>query len=209
MNSIKQWFVDLARVWKREFRLVFTDPGVLVFFFVLPLLYPVVYALIYNPELARDVPVAVVDNSRTAMSRELVRMADATEQMQIIGYATDLEEARRWQNEKACYGIMVIPEDYARRIGRGEQAVVPFYSDMSLLLRYRGFLTALTDLQLATGAQVRADIVNSRLGLLGQGMAGQPVNSSAHFMGDPEQGFCSFIIPGIIVLILQQSLVLG
>lgn len=209
MNSIKNWFVALARVWRREFRLVFTDPGVLVFFFVLPLLYPVVYTLIYNPELARDVPVAVVDNSRSSLSRELVRMADATEQMKVIGYAADLQEARRWQNEKACYGIMVIPEDYARRMGKGEQAVVPFYTDMSLLLRYRGFLTALTDLQLATGAKFREEKVNSQLGILGQNMGGQPVNSSAHFMGDPEQGFCSFVIPGIVVLILQQSLVLG
>lgn len=206
--SIQEWFTTMFRVWRREFRLVFGDAGVLLFFFALPLLYPIVYTLIYNPEIASDIPVAVVDECRTAQSRELTRAADATQAMKVIGIASSLDEARRWQNEKACYGIMVIPEDYSRRLGRGEQAVVPFYSEMSLLLRYRGFISALTDLQIQLGADIRTETLASA-GIVTDGSQSTPVNTSAHFMGDPEQGFCSFIIPGIVILILQQSIVLG
>lgn len=200
VEKIKSWFLAVYAVWRREFTIVFRDAGVLVFFFVLPLLYPVVYTLIYNPELARDIPVAVVDNCRSAGSRELVRMADATETMKVIGYAANLDEARRWQNGKACYGILVIPDDYSRRIGRGEQAVVPFYVEMSLLLRYRAFISALTDLSLATGASVRQADGDA---------AAMPVGNVSVFLGDSTQGFASFIIPGILVLIIQQSLLLG
>ncbi|MBQ9077132.1 MAG: ABC transporter permease [Muribaculaceae bacterium] len=199
-DSIKQRFVELYAVWRREFRIVLGDVGVMVFFFGLPVLYPVVYTLIYNPEVARDIPVAVVDNCRTAGSREFVRMADAAEAISITGYAADLNEARRWMNEKACYGIMVIPEEYSRKIGRGEQAVIPFYVEMSLLLRYRAFLTALTDLSIAAGVQIRQL----------EGLPSvSPVGNAAIFLGDPTQGFASFVIPGILVLILQQSLILG
>lgn len=77
--SIKEWFTAMYKVWRREFRLVFGDAGVLLFFFGLPLLYPIVYTLIYNPEIASDIPVAVVDECRTAQSRELTRAADATQ----------------------------------------------------------------------------------------------------------------------------------
>ena len=77
-HGIFHWFESLSRVWAREFRLVVRDPGVLLFFFGLPLLYPVVYTLIYNTEVIRDLPVAVVDHSRTAESRALARMVDAT-----------------------------------------------------------------------------------------------------------------------------------
>ena len=35
------------------------------------------------------------------------------------------------------------------------------------------------------------------------------INSDARMLGDPTQGFASFVIPGILVLILQQSMVLG
>lgn len=200
IDYISKWITSLYLVWRREFRLVFSDAGVLVFFFLLPTLYPLVYTLIYNPEIVRDIPVAVVDNCRTATSREFTRMADATDAIKIIGYASTLHEARQWHAQKACYGILVIPKDYDKNIGRKEQSSVIFYSDMSLLIRYRGFLSAMTDLSLATGSKIRQELYNSDI---------QPINSSSIILGDTTQGFASFVIPGILVLIIQQSLILG
>lgn len=205
-NDIKEWFLDTALVMRREFRLVFSSVGVMLFFFFLPLVYPLVYAAIYNTEVTRDMPVAVVDNCRTAQSREFVRHADATQAMKVCGYASDLAQARRWWEEKKCYAVIEIPRDYSERIGRGEQGVVQFYSDMSLLLRYRTFLSSVTDLQMATDTQLRNQSLNS----LGVSMGdSSSVQTEAFFLGDPQQGFASFILPGIIVLILQQSLILG
>lgn len=206
--DIKEWFKSLALVFGNSLRLVFKDPGIMLFFFALPLAYPVVYTLIYNPELAENVSVAVVDNCRTSRSRELVRHLDATQQIDIIGYAASMDEAKRWMHEKGCFGILEIPGDYSKKIGRGEQAIVPFYSDMSLLLRYRGFLMALTEIQMATGAEIRQEGLD-RLGLPFESMGSLPVESESFFLGDTEQGFASFVIPGIVVLILQQSIVLG
>lgn len=123
---------------------MFSDVGVMIFFFLLPTAYPIVYTLIYNPEVADNLPVAIVDNSRTARSRDLVRMIDATQAMNTIGYASDLGEARRWMANHDCVAIIEIPSDYDKCIGRGEQAVVPFYCDMSLLLRYRSILMSIT-----------------------------------------------------------------
>lgn len=208
ITHIKNWFRALLLVWRREFKLVFSDPGVMLFFFALPTLYPVVYTLIYNPEIVREMPVAIVDNCRTGESRELARMIDAAESMHVMGYATDLQEARRWMNSHDCFAIVEIPRDYSKRIGRGEQAVVPFYAEMSLLLRYRAMLSSLTDISLANGADIRATTL-AAAGIPGSGESASPVNTEAHFLGDPDQGFASFVIPGIIILILQQSLVLG
>lgn len=209
-SAIKNWWVNLFRVWRREIYLVFTDPGVLLFFFALPTAYPLVYTIIYNPELVKEIPVVVVDNSRTAESRQFTRTVDQTEAIDVIGYAANLEEAKEAMRSHKCYGIMEIPSDYARRLGNGEQAVVPFYDEMSLLIRYRAFVSALTDIQIATGARIQSELLDAG-GLLTQtqAMEGSPVNNEAEFMGDPTQGFASFIIPGILVLILQQSMVLG
>ena len=209
IRHISQWFTAAAKVWRREFYMVTHDVGALTFFLFLPIVYPVIYTVIYNPELVRDLPVAVVDNSRTAQSRELVRMIDATPAIKLGGYAAKLQEARRWMDNKDVFGVLVIPEDYARKTGRGEQAVVNFYSDMSLLLRYRTFVAALTDVQLASGAEIRQSLMNTA-GIASAGVgSGSPINNQAYFLGDTEQGFASFIIPGIVVLILQQSMLLG
>ncbi len=206
-NDMKEWFLETAKVLRREFGLVLSSPGTLLFFFALPLAYPIIYATIYNTEVTRDMPVAVVDNCRSAESREFVRHADATQAIKICGYASNMGEAKRWWEEKKCYGILEIPADYSRRTYRGEQGVINFYSDMSLLLRYRTFLESLTSLQMATDADLRTMAMNT-LGISAPGQE-SGVETESFFLGDPEQGFASFILPGIVVLIMQQSMLLG
>jgi len=203
-----KWFKSLFRVWRRETYLVFTDIGVLLFFFALPLAYPIIYTLIYNPEVVREIGTVVVDNSRSSESRELVRELDATPGIDIVGYAADMGEARRAMMEKKCYGVLEIPSDYGRRIGRGEQAVSSFYCDMSLLIRYRQYLFALTDVQMNEVMRITSQRLASG-GLLTSSVGGLPVGTQANFLGDVSQGFASYVMPGIVVLILQQSMLLG
>jgi ABC-2 type transport system permease protein len=208
VHDIKQWFLEAAAVLRHEFSAVFSNGGALIFFFALPLVYPLVYASIYNPEVTREMPVAVVDNCRSADSREFVRHADATSGIKICGYAANMAEAKQWWAEHRCLAIIEIPANYTRRTFRGEQGVVNFYSDMSLLLRYRTFLQDITALQMATDAQLRNVALNT-LGVDINTSGSSTVGVEAYFLGDPEQGFASFVMPGIVVLILQQSMILG
>ena len=60
-----------------ELKAIFKDEGVLLFFIVLPLAYPLIYSWIYNNEVVRDVPVVLVDDSHSAMSREFTRRFDS------------------------------------------------------------------------------------------------------------------------------------
>lgn len=205
--DIKEWTLETARIFRHEMSVCFSDVGVLLFFFFLPLAYPIVYSLIYNPEVTREMPVAVVDNSRTSMSREFVRHADATEAIKVCGYAANLQEARQWMAEKKCFAVLEIPQDYTRKLLRAQQPQIQFYCDMTLLLRYRTFLSSITELQIATGAQVRERAL-SDLGVPSSG-ASENITSVGFAMGDTQQGFASFIIPGIVILILQQSMLLG
>ena len=208
IKNMKSWWLLLFRVWQREFYLITHDGGVMLFFLFLPLLYPILYTLIYNKELVEEVPFVVIDDCRTPKSRAIVQMADATPQMQLVGYASDMAEARHWLNDKACYGIMHIPGDYSQRLVNGAQAVVPFYYDMSLLMRYRSFMEALTDIQIAIGDQERQGLLND-MGEVASGLNVSVIDSQAFILGDVTQGFASFVIPGVLILIIQQSMILG
>lgn len=204
-HAIYKWLADVADVFRCEFGLLRRDAGVLLFFFGLPLFYPIVYTLIYNPEVVRDIPIAVVDLSHTAESRSLTRHLDATSAIAVNYRCANMAEARDLMARGEIYGILEIPRDYARDIGRGTTAHADFYSDMSLLLRYRTFVGALTDVQLETCTEITANKLNAA----GISSSGLPISNRSHFMGDPEEGYASFIIPGIVILILQQSMLLG
>lgn len=206
-RNIINWFFDIFRVWRQEFYNVFHDKGVLIFFFLLPTAYPIVYSLIYNPELVRDVPVVVVDNSRSEVSRDFVRSFDATENVEIVGYASDMAEAREAMNSKECYGILFFPDDFSRKVGRGEQSPVILYCDVSLLMRYKGVFAALNNTSGVMGVKVQTEMLQQGGSALATG--GNPVPSYGFSVGNTSEGFASFLLPGILILILHQSMFLG
>lgn len=208
-KSIKKYIRQLFDVYCREFSLVLHDPGIILFFLFLPLAYPVIYSLIYNPEVVRDVRMVVVDNDRSQVSRELVRDIDACQEAWVIGYAANLPEARKAMDSHQCYAILEIPSGFGKKVGRGEQANAAMYCEMSLLLRYRGFLVATTNVASALGAEITAERVNSIAPLaetITDGDLMPVVNVS---MGNIENGFDSFIMPGVLILILHQCIVLA
>lgn len=207
MDSIRKFYHDIIKVWANEIKLVFKDKGILIFLFLLPLGYPVVYALIYNPELAREVPVVVVDQCRSTQSRELVRMMDASDNTQLAGYAADMMEARHMVAEKKAYGIVLIDREFSKHIARGEQSHVTLYCDMSLLVRYKAMLTAMTDATMALGSKIQVETVG-RMGADGPKIPAT-IRSTFVALGNPEQGFATFLLPGILTLIVQQSLILA
>ncbi len=209
MRRLKNCILGLFDVYCREFKLVLSDAGIILFFSFLPLVYPIIYSLIYNPELVKDVPLVVVDNDRTPLSRELVRNLDACDQAWVKGYAADLNEARHAMASKECFAILEIPEGMERKVGRDESAPAVMYCDMTLLLRYRGFLVAATNVMQAMGAELLTEKVNEVAPLAETLVTGDLLNIENINMGNIQGGFDTFIMPGVIILILQQCIILA
>lgn len=209
LNKIKQGFRNFFMVYCQEFKLVFHDQGIILFFLFLPLAYPIIYSLIYNPELVKEVDMVVIDSDRTPLSRKLTRMIDACDQAHVLGYASDLPEARRALNEHKAYAILEIPDGFAKKVGRGETGNAVLYSDMSLLIRYRGFLMATTNVMQEIGAELLAQNINEEVPLASTVVTGDllPINDIS--LGNIRSGFDSFIMPGVLILILHQCIVLA
>ena len=209
MKKRKSYIRQLCDVYLREFRLVVHDQGIVIFFLFLPLAYPVIYSLIYNPEVVRDVETVVVDHDRTPQSRELARNVDATQEAWVIGYAADLPEARRAMDSHKCYAIFEIPEGFGKKIGRGEQANAMLYVESSLLLRYRGLLMATNAVALEMGAEIRQHKIDNVAPLAATITDGDLMEVGSVAMGNTTSGFDSFIMPGVLILILHQCIILA
>ena len=50
LHIIKDAVRDTCRIWREELTLVLKDEGVLIFFVIVPLIYPLLYSWIYNNE---------------------------------------------------------------------------------------------------------------------------------------------------------------
>ncbi len=207
-NIVKEGIRDSFIVWRDEFRNVFSDAGVIIFFIVAPLAYPLVYAFIYNNETVKEVPMVVVDNSNSAKSREFVRLCDATSDVRIIGKCANMEEAKTMLKEKKAYGIMLIPADFNKNIVRGEKAYISLYADMSSLLYYKAFLLTLTEVSLNMGKEIQIENMNGATARQEE-IATAPMTYENITFFNPKSGFASFLIPAVLVLVIQQTLLLG
>ena len=69
-NRLKNIFTDFFRCalgnFLAEGRTALRDQGVMIFFFIVPLAYPLLYCFIYTNEAVREVPVVAIDNDRSA-----------------------------------------------------------------------------------------------------------------------------------------------
>lgn len=199
---------DIYYVFRREFYTVFRDHAVLVFFILLTLAYPLVYTYIYSNEVVRDVPVAVVDHSNSAVSRDFLRNWDASPNVNIVEHCSDMEEARILMYQKKIYGILEIPSDFSKVIARGDQAHVALFCDMGALLNYKALLQAASDVAVGMSRRIQVQGLPYASRVQEQ-IAASPVRIAEVKMFNPQSGFASFIIPAVLVLVIQQSLLLG
>ena len=202
------FWTDIYYVFKREFYAVFRDHAVLTFFVALMLGYPVVYTFIYSNEVAREVPVAVVDHSKSTLSREFIRNWDATASVDVVARCEDMEAAKLLMYKKDIYGILEIPSDFSKNVARGEQAHVSLFCDMGALLNYKALLTAGTDVSLAMGKDIQVQGMEYATEITEQ-IASSPVRIQDVKLFNPQGGFTSFLIPAVLILVVQQSLLLG
>lgn len=192
----------------KELRKTVSDVGVLVFFIVVPLLYPLLYAYLYGRETVREVPVVAVDDCRSTTSREFLRKCDATPDLKIISYCADMEEARNVIHNHKAYGIIQIPRELDKTLADGHQATINLYCDMSGLLYYKAMLSGCTMVSL----DMNRDIQMVRLSGMSdheKEVMTMPIENEYVTMFNPANGFQTFLIPAVLILVLQQTLVLG
>ena len=207
-HKISNWFEDASYVWRQEIKQVFRDEGVLIFCIIVPLAYPLLYSWIYNNEVVHEVPVVVVDQSHSQLSRQFVRMCDASPDVKIISYAEDLDDAQSLISRQIVKGIYLIPSDFSTKVNRGEQAVISVYCDMSLMLTYKAIYMTSMLVSQAMGAEIQKKVSGNYTDRE-DAITTRPLDFEDVPIFNQVGGYGNFIIPGVLMLILQQTLVLG
>ncbi|PXV62493.1 ABC-2 type transport system permease protein [Dysgonomonas alginatilytica] len=205
---MKKLLLDIYYVWLHELKVVFRDPAVVLLFLIVPLAYPVLYAFLYNNEAVHEVKVIVVDESNSALSREFTRKVDGAADVNVVAHVADMEEAREAVRRKEAYGIIYIPASFSIDLNTAQQTAVLVYSDMSSMLFYKAMLLTCMEVSLEMGADIR---VND----MGHGTRAQDASTMEAVdyewvsFYNVSNGFASFLVPAILILVIQQTLLLG
>ncbi len=201
--------LNIFQIWYREIGNIFRDKGIMIFILFVPLAYPLLYSYVYTNEVVREVPVAVVDESHSELSRELLRKMDASPDMKIVVYCDNLSAAQEMIRRQEVYGIVRIPSDFTRELWKGNQAPIGLYCDMSSMLYYKALLLTATNVSLEVNKDIKVNHYLSSTTDRQAEINRMPIDYDYVPLYNPQSGFAAFLIPPVLMLIIQQTLLLG
>jgi ABC-2 type transport system permease protein len=178
--------------------------------FLAPLVYGIYYPQPYLNQILRKLPIAVVDNDLSDLSRRIVETLDASGALSVAVRARTLAETRAAIDRGKAFAVVEIPPGTERDVLKGITAHIPVYADATYLFIFRstasGVATAvgaLTSELVSRGARSDGSLVKAKLA------STNPADVLLQPIFNPVGGYASYVVPAAFVLILQQTLLIG
>jgi ABC-2 type transport system permease protein len=193
-----------------EWRRVLATRGAFILLVIAPLVYGFYYPQPYLNQILRKIPIAVVDNDLSELSRSIVQTLDASGAVEVAVRAETLAEARAAMDRGEAFAVVGIPPRTQRDVLKGDTAHLPIYADATYLFLFRtmssGIALAINTLSselAARGARTDGSLAKAALA------ATSPADILLQPIFNPVGGYASYIVPAAFVLILQQTLLIG
>ncbi|WP_194150514.1 ABC transporter permease [Ewingella americana] len=168
-----------------------------------------VMSTVYANRTVWDLPVAVVDQDHSSASRLLTRQLDATPKIKINSYDS-VEEAQRDLAWRKLFAVIIMPVDLEKKILAGQDIVIPVYGDATnrlangqieqdVVAAYQSILT-----QYNTELLMHSGFTAKQASVLLTPIVGQTLD-----LFNPGISFAAIIFPGLLVMLLQHSLLIA
>ena len=194
-----------------EVQRILADRSVLGLIVLAPILYGLLYPQPYLGQVLRSIPIAVVDQDRTELSRDLVQALNADEALKVAVRADTLADAQAALDRHEVFAILAIPKDTERQVLRGEQARIAAYVDAAYFLLYSRTLQGISESAATASADIATLGARSEGSLVYAAMTrgGSPIDFLSQPLFNPTGGYANYVVPAAFILILQQTLLLG
>jgi len=171
---------------------------------VFPLALFALLAAVFNTGLPTSLPIAAIDRDQSALSRQILRLIDATPDVNVALYVADLHEGRSLIAAGKAYALVLLPENLERDVKAGRRPdVVVFYNNQFMTI---GSIVsrAIGDAVGTAGAGIAVSIRVSHgqpQAIATEQVAPVPVQQSPLF--NPGLNYIYFLLAAFIPAILQ------
>lgn len=194
----------------REFKLFWSNKVLVLLFLGAPVLYGVLIGSVYKKGVVDNLPVLVVDQDRSELSRKAMTMIEDNNSVYIAETLYDTHKMHEKAMELEAICVVVIPKGFEKDILLKRYPEVISYINTSNLLTAN---IASSALQLSLGT-LRAGIEIEALQK--QGVAEniavtqfEPFKMSFIRMNNRSTNYLYFLWPGVLATVFQQVLLLG
>ena len=187
-----------------------TDSNIIMVLLVGPLIYTILFGLVYENYRVYRIPVVVVDEDRSASSRTLIRNLEASESIAVTEVTAVRDDLPGKFMREECWGAVVIPEDFERSLKRSDPAQLLMLTNASNIVignyAQRGVQGVL--------AGVAGGVAIDRMMRAGasQGAAAAtvaPVVMQTRVLFNPASNYANFVMPLLLIILVHQIVILG
>ncbi len=206
MHRIGQFFRIALTEWKTMLR----DPACMLIVVVGVVVYSFYYPYPYVHEVANKAPVGIVDNDRSAMSRELIRMVASTQEVDVVSTYWNEPNAQKALADETIYGYMKIPENFEADLRSGKNVSVGVYAHGAFILLYGNVATSLATAAGTLGATVQVKRLVANGKTLAEAKAiRDPIPAQFIRMFNRSGGYGIYAVSAVLMIILQQTCLVG
>ncbi|MGD9487121.1 MAG: ABC transporter permease [Calditrichaceae bacterium] len=210
MKNLNLKITGFNRVLLREIQLIKSDINILMVILLAPLFYAFFYPSIYVHKTEHDVPIVVVDQDKSALSADLIRYLDIHQLTKVTETVTDLEQAKDRIYSMATEGIIYIPDGFESNLKSGSGTDLKVYINTNRFLISNDINKAVNEVIGTMGAGIRLSYFRTNGNSFEQAIELiEPVRGDIRPMFNPSESYGDFLIPGLLVLIIQQTLLIG
>ena len=206
---IRLWRAILA-AYKREFRRVVGDSDIILVVLAAPIVYALFYGGVYWYKGEHEAPIVIVDRDQSELSRTLIRFLDASEMIEVTNVTADFNEAREYIYNLSDEGIVYIPDTFQKSIKTGQSGELMVYLNTSRFLVSNDLYKAINEIGITIGVSAKIRYLQSRGLDYDQAMAvAEPISTEVRSLFNPGGYYGDFLLPGLLLLILQQTMLIG
>ena len=174
---------------------------------VFPLLLVVFFTTMLSDGIPQDLPIGVVDQDNSAMSRGLIRNLDAMQSSRVVYRFANVTEARSAMQEGKVYAYLLIPEGTAAKLLAGRQPEILYYYTMTCMTAGGMASKDLKTIGMLGSAAVGQAMLSAKGASKEQIKAAlQPVSIDAHMIANPQGSYnytlTTVFVPGILMLFM-------
>ena len=171
--------------------------------------YGFLYNLLYNTNVYREAPIAVVDMSQSDISRHFIDYIDASQQVDIVLKTQNFHEAKQRLIEREIIGFLYIPSKLKENIMRGEQTECVIYGSTLSFLDYLNISESVNFASLELNSELLPDMLKSlnMIDLLFLAND-KSVNIISEPLYNASEGYGTYLIPPVMVIIIFQTMMI-
>jgi ABC-2 type transport system permease protein len=195
---------------RKELDFIAKTPALLLIIFLAPLAYPFLYNYLYVNKFQTDAPIVVCDLDQSERSRAFIRALDATQTVRVAGIQHDPALCKTSVESNAADGSIAIAEGFERDLLRHGRPVLRVYVNSTRFMPVGDIGKGVADAIANTSRDILVQSFAARgIPREESGRYAAPIVMQVNNIANTTGSYGDFMIPAILLLILQQTLFSG